>query len=417
MFKLKAVLFLLLFFHFLFTGKALAGNTPPSLAGEAAILVDTRNGQVLYQKNMNQRVFPASTTKILTAILALEKGGLEDIVTTPDEACRVEGSAVGLQTGERLTLNDLLYVLLLSSGNDAAEAIACHYGGSRENFSAMMNEKAKAVGALNSNFTNPHGLPGPNHYTTAYDLALITRYAMQNQIFREIVRTRIKKISRPDADRSIGPPQEDLWNHNRLLELYPAAIGIKTGYTNEAGQCLVAAAQKDGRELIALVFKSQGNAVYEDAKNMLEYGFTNFTSALIVKKGEKFGAAKVSSGKSGTVDVLAGSDFWYDILAGESGGLTRSVQVAEKIKAPVLAGQKIGNLIIIDQGQKVGEIDLVPALNIDKVFYKSRLFWMAGGALILFFLRSRALSSRARRLQRRGYKLGAVEYKSRSSRW
>lgn len=381
--------------------RASAGENAVALTGEAAVLMNALNGQVLFQKNMCAEMYPASTTKILTAILALERGDLNAWVTVPEEACRVEGSAIGLQAGERLTLNDLLYALMLASANDAAVAIAVHLAGSVENFAAMMNEKAKALGAQKSNFTNPHGLPDPGHYTCAFDLALITRYAMQNPAFREIVKTRLKVINRPEADRSQGPPQEHLWNHNRLLERYEEAIGVKTGYTVEAGQCLVAAAQRDGRELLAVILNAQGAFVYEDAKQILNYGFSHFLPSCVVRKGEKVASVEVAKAEPGEVDLLAGGDFWYDFPLEGSPSLTRRLELAHKIEAPLLAGQKVGKLYIFDRGQKVGEVDLVTARAVERVSGKSWLFWMAGAALLAFYLGTRSSGRRKRRLVHR----------------
>lgn len=392
-------LFFFLFF-FLFPARMLAGETAPFPAGEAAVLMDARNGQVLYAKNMHKRMYPASTTKILTALLALEKGNLDELVTVPEEACQAGGSAIGLQAGERLTLRDLLYALLLASANDAAVTIATHLAGSVENFSRLMNEKASSLGAADSHFTNPHGLPDPGHYTSAYDLALIARCAMQNPTFREMVKTRLKVISRPEADRSKGPPQEYLWNHNRLLERYQDATGIKTGYTVEAGQCLVASAQRGQRELIAVVLDSQGEAVYDAARQLLDYGFNNFFPVQVVKKGEKVTSVKVARGELGEVALLTGSDFWYNFPQGSTPNLTRHLQLAQKFQAPLPAGQKAGQLLIYDGEQRVGAIDLVTARAVERAPGRAWLFWLAGAALLVFYLQARTAKRRKQYLQR-----------------
>jgi len=388
------VLLLLLFSPKALAGEIAPGSTAPCPAGEAVVLMDARNGQVLYQKNMHRRMYPASTTKILTAALALEKGDLDEVVAVPEEAARAGGSAIGLQAGEHLSLRDLLYALLLASANDAAVTVADHLAGSVESFAVLMNQEAKSLGALESHFTNPHGLPDPAHYTTAYDLALIARHAMQNPAFREIVKTRLKVISRPEADRSKGPPQEHLWNHNRLLERYRDATGVKTGYTVEAGQCLVAAAQREGRELIAVVLNSQGEAVYEDAKQVLDYGFNNFLPSLIVKKGERIASVEVAGGEPAKVDLFTGEDFWYDFPLGSAPNLTRRLQLAHKIQAPLAAGQKVGELVIYDQERKVGAVDLVAARAVERVPGRSWLYWLAGVALLVFYLGTRRANRR-----------------------
>ena len=370
------LLILLLIF---FPGKVLAGENVPCPVGEAAVLMDARNGQVLYGKNMHKQMYPASTTKILTAILALEKGHLDELVAIPKDACQVEGTSLGLRAGEQLTLRDLLYALLMASANDVAVAIADHMAGSVANFAGLMNEKAKSLGATDSHFTNPHGLPDPDHYSSAYDLALIARYAMQNTTFREIVKTRFKVISR----QLQGPLQEQLWNHNRLLERYRGAIGIKTGYTVEAGQCLVASAQRNGRELIAVVLKSQGEAIYEDAEKLLDYGFNNFLPVEVVKKGERITSAEVSGGELEKVDLLSGSDFWYDLPQRDPPNLSRRLQLAREIQAPLSKGQKVGKLDVYAGEQKVGTVDLVTAYAVGRKSTKTWLFWLAGAALLV----------------------------------
>ncbi|HAG11952.1 MAG TPA: D-alanyl-D-alanine carboxypeptidase [Desulfotomaculum sp.] len=401
----KKRLFLFVCFYFileifLFPLTAAAVKEPDTTA-EAVVLMDAGNGQVLYQKNMSRHMFPASTTKILTADVALEKGNLSDKVTVAREACLVDGSRIGLQEGEKLTLEDLLYALMMASANDAAESIAIHLSGSIEDFGDLMNVKAKSVGALDSNFNNPHGLTDPKHYTTAYDLALITRYAMQNPVFREIVGTRIKKISRPDADRSIGPPQEDLWNHNRLLSRYQGATGVKTGYTNESGQCLAAAAEKDGRELIAVLLNNQASTLYEDAGVLLDYGFDNFVSDLVVRDMEKVITIGVSRGVS-KVDVYTGSSFYYNFQKGQKEQIKRSVELYNGIKAPLAAGQEVGHLVLTSGGQEVGKVKLFVKDPVKSLPEKSVIILIAG--LLLTFAAREVYcvaKRRKRRLSRR----------------
>jgi len=385
---------LLLLLVFVLPVEAVAGGEEPFLTAGAVVLMDANNGQVLYQKNMRQRMFPASTTKILTAVIALEKGNLSERVIIPGEACRVDGSAIGLQEGERLTLEDLLYALMLASANDAAESIALHLAGSIQDFSVLMNDQAKSIGAQMSNFTNPHGLAGANHYTTAYDLALITRYALENPSFRKIVRTRWKIISRPDADRTKGPPQEHLWNHNRFLGRYDGAIGVKTGYTVEAGQCLVAAAQKGDRELIAIILNGQGGTLYSDAGTILDYGFTNFEPLLVVRQREKISTVNVSRGMD-RVDLFAGDSFYYNFPLGQPQDLMRRVQLDQGIKAPLVAGQKMGELILSADGQEVGRVGLITMQPVERFPGRLWLFLITG--LVIMFIPFAGIRRAARR--------------------
>ena len=237
--RFAAVLFF--FIAFLYNGYARADAA-------AAVVLEAQTGRVLYAVNEMQTLPMASTTKIMTALVALENADLSDIVTTGDNAYGVPGTSIYLQKGEQLTLEQMLYGLMLASGNDAAVAIAEHVGGSVSGFCDMMNARARQIGCENTHFVTPHGLPAQQHYTTAYDLALIAREAMKNADFRRIVSTQHATIPwhGHDYDRV-------LTNKNRLLSAYPGALGIKTGYTRAAGRCLAFAAERDGMTLIGTV--------------------------------------------------------------------------------------------------------------------------------------------------------------------
>ncbi|MEG3070063.1 MAG: D-alanyl-D-alanine carboxypeptidase family protein [Candidatus Syntrophopropionicum ammoniitolerans] len=279
--------------------------TVPDITGEAAVLMDSSSGQLLFAKNPDQRMYPASTTKIITAIIALESGRINDIVTIPLEACNVEGSAVGLQEGEQITLNDLIYALMLNSGNDCAVAIACHLGGSVDGFVQQMNKKAYEVGAVNTHFNNPNGLPEPNHYSTARDMALIAGYAMKNDNFRDIVSTKTQTIERSDPEAQVY-----LCNSNKMFWNYDIAVGIKTGYTEAAGQCLVTEAIRDQRELISVVMKSEGVNIWTDL-SLLDYGFTQFKTVTLSLAGEHAADAPVKYGKLDRAPVITAGSLKY----------------------------------------------------------------------------------------------------------
>jgi D-alanyl-D-alanine carboxypeptidase (penicillin-binding protein 5/6) len=295
------------------TGPVPAAAAPPEVIGEAAVLMDFTNGQTLFEKNPDQRMYPASTTKIMTAIIALESGRINDMVTIPLEACNVEGSAIGLQEGERLSLGDLIYALMLNSGNDTAIAIACHLGGSVDGFVKMMNKKAAEIGAINTHFNNPNGLPDPEHYSTARDLALIARYAMRNAQFRDIVATQIQIIKRDDPEA-----QTFLGNHNKMLWNYDGAIGVKTGYTDAAGQCLVTAAVRDGRELISVVMKSEGDNIWSDSSAILDYGFTEFKTVTLTEAGKHVANVPLKYGVLDNAPVVTAGTIKYNVpLAGQ----------------------------------------------------------------------------------------------------
>jgi D-alanyl-D-alanine carboxypeptidase (penicillin-binding protein 5/6) len=237
----------------------------------AAVLMDASTGRLLWQHRENASLAPASTTKILTALVALERSSATDLATVPAEASKTAGRSIGLRPGERLKVEQLLYAMLLVSANDAAITLAHHAGGSVPRFIALMNERARALGAVRSSFRTPTGLPQKGHLTTAFDLAVITRAAMRQSTFRTVVGTRTYRWSSAGANA-------ELKNSNLLLESYPGAVGVKTGQTREAGFCLVAAAERADRLLIAVILKSTETSVWRDAKTLMDYGFSAVSS-------------------------------------------------------------------------------------------------------------------------------------------
>jgi D-alanyl-D-alanine carboxypeptidase (penicillin-binding protein 5/6) len=236
------------------------------IVSRAALVVDAEDGRTLFAKNPDQRMHPASTTKVMTAILAIESGRLDELVTIRSSDARVEPSVLGLFPGERITLRDLVYGLLLRSGNDAARAIARHLGGTQEQFAALMNARARDLGCSATHFTNPHGLTHAHHYTTARDLGRIMRHAMHNPEFRKITGTRHYRSRSSHAVR-------DFYNKNKLLRRYAGATGGKPGYTRAAQQTLVASAARSGHELVVVCLASRGRALWSDASSLLDLGF------------------------------------------------------------------------------------------------------------------------------------------------
>ena len=233
------------------------------------IVMEVNSKRVLYQKNATDKKFMASTTKILTAIVIIEQCNLLDIVTVKKETTGIEGSSIYLEAGEKLSVKDLLYGLMLRSGNDCAETLAVHCSGSIDKFANLMNETAQKIGATNSNFVNPHGLHDDEHYTTAYDLALISSYAIKNQTFKEIVST--KSIYIPFTTRDY---KRYLVNKNKMLTEYEGATGIKTGYTKKAGRCLVTSCVRNGMELVSVVLNCP--PMFEQSKNILNVCFDEY---------------------------------------------------------------------------------------------------------------------------------------------
>lgn len=254
----------------------------PQLVSEAAVLMDAKTGQILYEKNMHTQLYPASITKILTVLLGLEKGQLQDKVTMSRLAVFsiLRGSShIALTEGEEITLEQALMAAMLPSANDASNGIAEHISGSVEDFAVLMNQRAGEAGALNSNFVNPHGLPDEKHVSTAYDMAMITRTALQNDKFREILGT--VRYTIPPTNKQ--PQSRDLWSEHRMLTTnrfyYEGVIGGKTGYTAVSQNTLVTAAKRGDRELIVVVLKSPAYGVYTDTIALFDYGFNQFSAA------------------------------------------------------------------------------------------------------------------------------------------
>ncbi|MBM7555307.1 D-alanyl-D-alanine carboxypeptidase family protein [Halanaerobacter jeridensis] len=320
------------------------------VTAESAILIDAETGEIFYRKNIHQPRPPASTTKIMTGILAIETGNLSDEVTASLEAAHEGGSSIYLTAGEKLTLKEMIYGLLVKSGNDAAVAIAQYIGGSVENFAAMMNFKAKQVGAKNTNFQNPNGLPQEGHLTTAYDLSQIARYALENDFFAQVVATPKKRISWPKHswDRILK-------NTNKLLTRCDFVTGVKTGYTRAAGRCLVAAAEQGDRKLISVVLKS--NQLWQDSLNLLHYGFDNFNKKCIVKKGAILDQVEIANQK---LNLKAAKNAFQIVKNEREIKLQKKIKYKDNVKLPVLEGEKLGELILYDQkNELVDKIDLV----------------------------------------------------------
>ena len=282
-----------------FAGEAKAGEGEQvESSARSAVLIERETGKVLLSHNASERLPMASTTKVMTALLALEYGRLDEVVTVGRNAYGVPGTSIYLNLGEKITLRDLLYGLMLASGNDAAVAIAEHIGGNVESFCRMMTERAAELGCTDTVFLTPHGLPKEGHYTTAHDLALIAREAMSHELFREIVST--KRASIPWEGRSY---QRILNNKNKLLTAYEGATGIKTGYTKAAGRCLVFGAKRDDLEVIGVVLKCSD--WFDEAARLMDMGFERYEMFTAFSAGETVRVLPVREGKQETVCVVA----------------------------------------------------------------------------------------------------------------
>ncbi|RJP31222.1 MAG: D-alanyl-D-alanine carboxypeptidase [Actinobacteria bacterium] len=326
-------------------GMALAPDvvSAPGITAAAAILVDPLTGDVLYEKNADQSLPMASTTKIMTAILSLENATLAETTTISDHASTVGESSAWLEKGEVLSVEQLLYALMLQSANDASVALAEHVGGSEDAFVEMMNAKAAELGLAHTSFSNPHGLDEEGHYTSARDLAAIAAYAMSIPEFREIVATDEYQIPWPG-----NPYPRVMQNHNKLLEMYPYAIGIKTGYTLGAGKCLVAAAAKEGSELISVILNG-GDTYWDQTISLLEYGFNDFAHVEFAYSGQPLAEIEVGDFPRRKVNVVGAQDLVFTVRRDRldsyrSAGLHYLVWVPY----PVDAGQELGYMIVAE---------------------------------------------------------------------
>ena len=329
------------------------GDALPQVTARSAVVMEALTGEVLYQRMMDERRYPASTTKIMSLITALEsnKGSLDDAVKISGTAADMEGSTMWLERGERYRLEDLLYGMMLVSGNDAATAVAEHVAGSVPAFAKRMTEKAHEIGATHTRFVNSCGLHDPLHYTTAHDLALITAYGYKNSTFRKIVSTKEWRVP------LMKPPfSRELENENMLLWIYPGANGVKTGYTDASGRCVVTAAERDGVQLIAVVL--DGIYMWNDSIAMLDYGFRHIESRELVKKGEKLATVAVAGGEEQTVALVAEKELRLPVPKGDASAYRREIKAPRSLEAPVRRGEKVGEAVYYYKGKKVASVPL-----------------------------------------------------------
>jgi D-alanyl-D-alanine carboxypeptidase (penicillin-binding protein 5/6) len=344
------------------------------VAARSAILIEASTGQVLFSKNADLRLPPASLTKMMTAIIVLERCGLDEQVTASQRAANTPASSLHLQVGEKVTVRDLLYALMLRSANDAAVALAEHAAGSVEQFVQLMNQKARELGATRTHFANPHGLHDPNHYSTARDLATIARYAMENPQFRALVRQRRAIIS-----RSIK--QDDLWlvNKAKFLEIYPWAEGIKTGFTRQAGYCFAGAASQNGRRLISVVLNSPQREV--DTIALMEYGFREWQPIALGEVGQVVGSATVKNGVQERAPVKLGQAALWVVPRREASRYRWKIMPLE-LQAPIDSGAPAGWAVLLRDGSPQLKVPLqtAQAVAVRPLSYRG-ILW--GGSLAL----------------------------------
>ncbi|NLC43816.1 MAG: D-alanyl-D-alanine carboxypeptidase, partial [Clostridiales bacterium] len=371
-------------------------NQAVELTSEGAVVIEQDSAKVLYGKNENLRLFPASTTKVLTALLALEYGDLDELITVGKELAllSLDGSMAGLLEGEEITLRNLVYGLLINSGNDAANTIAVYIARkvsgesltaqeALDYFASMMNKRAREAGAKNSNFVNPHGYHDPMHYTTPYDLAMIGSAAMKNKLFTEAISVTFVQTVFWDS----GLPR--FWvSRNKLINekdancYYENAVGSKTGYTSKAGHCLISFASKDGQDLVSVVMKSTPGEQWHETQELFEYGFTNFKYVNLIKKGTIIDSLPVDNSSPddlGNVSVKISSDDWGDVFNKKDIGQIKqeiiwdsslmsenATEVMFRLDAPIEKDQKIGELRLTLHGNEIKRFPLTAVRSVKR---------------------------------------------------
>lgn len=320
----------------------------PELSASAYVLMEADSGRVLLAGNETQELPIASTTKIMTALVALRHSRLTDVVTVKKEHLR-EGSSMYLAEGETLTMEELLYGLMLPSGNDAAECIADYCGGGTERFVAWMNEEAAALGLEHTAFANPSGLDQEGHYSCAIDMARLMAYAMRDPAFARIAST---------ANASVGT--RTMSNHNKLLGTLQGCIGGKTGYTGSAGRTLVTCAERDGMRLIAVTLHDRND--WQDHASLYEYGFSTYRSVCVLARGNTCAICAVRGGESAYVELIAQKSVFYPAAANEK--LTIRIEAPESAQAPLRAGMPLGEAVILLDGAEVARAALAVATDV-----------------------------------------------------
>ena len=331
-----------------------------AVSAEKAYSLDAVSGRVLFDKNADSRSLIASTTKIMTALVVCERCNVLDRMRIPKEAVGIEGSSMYLREGEVLTIQELLYGLMLSSGNDAAVALAICCGGTVEGFVELMNDKARLLGLRNTHFENPNGLDSPGHYSSARDLAVLAAYAMENPIFAKTV-----------SAKTVTAGQRYLRNHNKLLWMVDGADGVKTGYTKAAGRALVSSATRDGRRIITVTLNDPND--WQEHKALLEEGFSRFHVQRIVTAGDRVGTVEVAGGEGARAEILAAEDFSYALAPEENPQVV--LPGPGFVYAPVAEGADAGFAYVLIQGKALGKFPVVYGQTVEQEREEPKNIW------------------------------------------
>lgn len=334
-----------------------AGKAMPEVSSHSACVIDIDTGRILAAKNENEKSEPASITKIMTALIALENADIKKVVTIPGAAAGVEGSSIYIKAGEKYSLEDLLYGLMLRSGNDAATAIAIDVAGSVDAFVEKMNQKAQELGCTGTHFNNPHGLPDEKHYTTAHDMALITAAALRNDTFVKIASTK-NYTAEPD-----GAGETRSWqNKNKLLWQYEGAIGVKTGYTKSAGKTYVGAAERNGIRIAVVVLGAKD--MWGDAATLLDDAFASYQQVDLIKDGQSTGVTPVLEGLSSEVEGITEGSLSKTLTKEEQERIVTKCVYQTPLYAPVAKGDIIGSMQVYLDDEMIGSVPIVAAADV-----------------------------------------------------
>ena len=347
-------------------GEILTDKVDFSSSAKSAIMIESTTGRILYEKNKSEKLPMASTTKIVTAITAIENAkDLDTPFEIDSRAVGISGTSIYLQPKEKLSLRELLYGLMLRSGNDASVAIAYAVGGSIDNFCELMNQTAKKAGANDSSFKNPHGLDEKGHYTTAFDLAKITAYALENETFKEIVSTKTKTICEDQDNKRY------LVNKNKLLAKMDGCIGVKTGFTDDAGRCLVSACERDGLRLISVVFNC--GPMFEESEALLEKGFEKFSMIEILPAYHYVDSVTLDNGEKASVGLYSLRSFSLPLSEREQSNLNVVFDVPNHLSAPIKKDQEVGNVQIYYDKHLIFEEKIYTIEEVDSKLLKDKI--------------------------------------------
>lgn len=384
----------------LFLHTAALAAPQPDVVADGALLIDMTTGEILYEKAKDTKFYPASTTKIMTALIALERLKLDDKIVVGKKPPFVIGSKIYVFEGEVLTVEQMLYALLIESANDVASVFAEHISGSDEAFGVLMTQRAKELGCTNTNFVNPHGLYDPEHYTTAYDLYLIAKEAMKHDFYRKVMATRVYTLEPTNKQ----PEKRYFHSNNRLMFnkqfLIEGANGAKTGYTTESGHSLVATAFREDTKLMTVLLHDKKPGLWEDAYALFNYGFNSYKTTLEVAAGTVITSLKMN-GSAIEVPLIAENDLYYTRPVDTGEALAPNIEITEVNDGEIVKGQKVGYAEYTMKGLRVGTVNLLASRDLPatvlynfksdssgsvKKIYSPYLLIPAAGFLVIGFM-------------------------------